>query len=271
MKKTDVMTAVGLVLGMGLMTYGMASGGSGASNLKLFWDLSSIAITLGGSIAAVIIVYPLDEIKKAGKLFAQSFKEPASSGMETIKQFADLSKKARRDGLLSLEDTIAELEDDFLKQGLQMVVDGIEPESIKEILELDICEMESRHKSGAGIFSAWGAFAPGFGMLGTLIGLIQMLANLTDSSTIASGMGKALITTFYGSLIANIFASPIAQNLMLKSQKECTMKEMMLEGILSIQSGVNPRIVEDKLIAYLSPQERKVYAQSNLEDNAGVA
>ncbi|GAA0078716.1 motility protein A [Clostridium sp. CTA-5] len=271
MKKTDIMTAVGLIVGLGLMIYGMASGGTGASNLKLFWDLSSVAITFGGSIAAVLIVYPLDEIKKAGALFVQSFKEPNISPMETISEFAELSKKARREGLLSLEDTIAQLEDEFLKKGLQMVVDGIEPESIKEILELDISEMESRHKGGAGIFSAWGAFAPGFGMLGTLIGLIQMLANLTDSSTIAAGMGKALITTFYGSLIANIFASPIAQNLLNKSQKEVAMKEMMLEGILSIQSGVNPRIVEDKLISYLSPQERKIYAQNNLEDNEGVA
>ncbi|MBW6408552.1 motility protein A [Clostridium weizhouense] len=271
MKKTDIMTAVGLIVGLGLMIYGMASGGSGASNLKLFWDLSSVAITGGGSIAAVLIVYPLDEIKKAGALFVQSFKEPNISPMEIISQFAELSKKARRDGLLSLEDTISQLEDQFLKKGLQMVVDGIEPESIKEILELDISEMESRHKSGSGIFAAWGAFAPGFGMLGTLIGLIQMLANLTDSSTIASGMGKALITTFYGSLIANIFASPIAQNLNNKSQKEVAIKEMMLEGILSIQSGVNPRIVEDKLIAYLSPQDRTIYAQNNSENNEGVA
>ena len=128
-----------------------------------------------------------------------------------------------------------------------MVVDGIEPESIREILELEIDEMEARHKNGAGIFTAWGAFAPGFGMLGTLIGLIQMLANLTDSSAIASGMGKALITTFYGSLIANMFATPIAQNLANKSEKEVAVREMMVEGILSIQSGVNPRIVEDNL------------------------
>lgn len=271
MKKTDIMTAAGLVVGIGLMIYGMASGGTGASNLKLFWDVPSIAITFGGSIAAVLIVYPLDEIKKAGILMVQSFKEPNISAMVTISQFAELSKKARRDGLLSLEDTISQLDDEFLKKGLQMVVDGIEPESIKEILELDIAEMESRHKSGAGIFSTWAAFAPGFGMLGTLIGLIQMLANLTDSSTIASGMGKALITTYYGSLISNIFASPIAQNLNNKSQKEVAIKEMMLEGILSIQSGVNPRIVEDKLISYLTPKDRVIYAKNNAENNEGVA
>ncbi|MBY6917308.1 motility protein A [Clostridium botulinum] len=267
MKKTDIMTAVGLLLGSGLMLYGIVSGGP----LSIFIDGPSIAITLGGSVSAVLIVYPMDGVKKAGKLFMESFKEPKSSTMETIAQFTELSRKARRDGLLSLEDTISQLEDEFLKKGLQMVVDGIEPESIKEILELDISEMEVRHKSGAGIFSTWGAFAPGFGMLGTLIGLIQMLQNLSDVSTIATGMGKALITTFYGSLIANILASPIAQNLLAKSQKEVAMKEMMLEGILSIQSGVNPRIVEDKLISYLSPKERIVYAKNNSENNEGVA
>lgn len=269
MKKKDTLTSVGLMLGIGLMFYGMGSGG--LADLKLFWDLPSVAITLGGSIASVLIIYPMEEFKKVGTLFMQSFKEPNISKMSIISQFSELSKKARKEGLLSLEDAIGDLDDAFLKKGLQMVIDGIEPESIREILELEIDEMEARHKSGAGIFTAWGAFAPGFGMLGTLIGLIQMLANLTDSSAIASGMGKALITTYYGSLIANMFATPIAQNLTNKSAKEVAVREMMVEGILSIQSGVNPRIVEDKLIAYLSPKEREEYAKNNEESSEGVA
>lgn len=269
MKKQDMLTGIGLIIGTGLMIYGMGSGG--LSDLLLFWDLPSVAITLGGSIASLLIIYPIDDFKKVGVLFVQAFKEPKISKMEIISQFSELSKKARREGLLSLEDAINNLDDAFLKKGLQMVVDGIEPESIREILELEIDEMESRHKNGAGIFTAWGAFAPGFGMLGTLIGLIQMLANLTDSSAIAAGMGKALITTYYGSLIANLLASPIAQNLNNKSGKEVAVREMMVEGILSIQSGVNPRIVEDKLIAYLSPKEREEYAKNNAESSEGVA
>lgn len=270
MKKKDMLTAIGIFLGIGMMFYGMASNGLG--DLKLFWDASSLAITLGGSAAAVMIVTPMDEFKKVGKLFAQSFKEPSASKLEMIVQFSDLSKKARREGLLSLEDAVNNLEDDFLKKGLQMVVDGIEPEAIKEILEIEIGSMEDRHTKGADIFKTWGAFAPGFGMLGTLIGLIQMLANLTDASTIASGMGKALITTFYGSLIANLFASPIAQNLMAKSAIEVTVREMMIEGILAIQSGVNPRIVEEKLVAYLSPKEKAEYIANNGENaSEGVA
>lgn len=271
MKKTDILTGIGLFIGIGLMIFGMQSGNT---PLKRFWDISSVAITLGGSISAVLIAYPLDEFKKFGTLIVQSFKEPKLSKIETITRFSELSKKARREGLLSLEDAINELEDDFLKKGLQMVVDGIEADSIKEILELEIAGMEERHSTSASMFTTWGAFAPGFGMLGTLIGLIQMLQNLTDASTIAQGMGKALITTFYGSLIANIFASPIAQNLNAKSKKEVMMREMMLEGILAIQSGVNPRIVEDKLKSYLSPKERLEYAAAHgegSEASEGVA
>ena len=270
MKRNDTLTMIGLFVGIGMMFYGMM-GSNGFDDLKLFWDAPSVAITLGGSIASVMIVTPMSEFKKVGTLFIQSLKEPKISKGETILQFSELSKKARREGLLSLEDAINNLDDEFLKKGLQMVVDGIEPESIREILELDISEMEARHKSGSDIFKTWGGFAPAYGMLGTLIGLIQMLANLQDSSTIASGMAKALITTFYGSFISNILAAPVSQNLMIKSGKEVTLREMMVEGILAIQSGVNPRIVEDKLVSYLSPQERSEYMAANANSSEGVA
>lgn len=272
MKRNDMLTAIGLLLGIGMMFYGMAS--AGMSEMHLFWDAPSVAITLGGSLAAVMIVTPMSEFKKIGKLFIQAFKEPSSSSLETIATFSELSRKARKEGLLSLEDAINNLEDPFLKKGLQMVVDGIEPESIKEILELEISGMETRHNNGASIFKTWGAFAPGFGMLGTLIGLIQMLGDLSDVSTIGASMGKALITTYYGSLIANLFASPISQNLLIKSAYEVNMREMMVEGILAIQSGVNPRIVEDKLISYLSPSEREEYNKThgdNAQASEGVA
>lgn len=267
MKKSDALTGIGLLLGIGMMIYGMMLG----SSLMIFWDLSSVLITVGGSLSAVLITVPLDQMKKIGKVFIQAFKESSYSEQNVITQFSELSKKARREGLLSLEDEISTLVDDFLKKGLQMVVDGIEPETIREILELEIGEMENRHSQGASIFSTWGAYAPGFGMLGTLIGLIQMLQNLSDATTIAQGMGKALITTFYGSLLANIFCNPIAANLQKKSEKEVNIREMMLEGVLAIQSGVNPRIVEEKLISYLEPAERLEYLKNNAENSEGVA
>ena len=266
MKKSDILTSIGLILGVVLMLYGMLIG----SSLKIFWDLASVIITVGGSISALLITYSVDEVKTMGKLFMQAFKENKASGKDTIMKFSTLSKKARREGLLSLEDEIADMEDPFLKKGLQMVVDGIEPETIREILELEIGEMENRHDRGAGIYLAWVAYAPAFGMLGTLIGLIQMLANLTDVANIASGMGKALITTFYGSILANIFCNPIASNLKQKSAKEVGEREMMLEGILAIQSGVNPRIVEEKLITYLPPKEKLEYLNNSIENGEGV-
>ncbi len=266
MKKTDILTGVGLVLGIALVIYGIVIGGP----LILFWDFASLLITVGGSFSALLITFSLDEIKNMGKIFMQAFKESNSSGRDIIVQFTDISKKARREGLLSLEDEINEMEDPFIKKGLQMVVDGVEPELIREILELEITEMEVRHERGAGIFQTWGGYGPAFGMIGTLIGLIQMLANVTDIANITKGMGVALITTFYGSALANMICLPIYSNLKQKNDKEVGEKEMMLEGILAIQSGVNPRIVEEKLIAYLSPKEKLEYLKNSVENDKGV-
>ena len=267
MKKSDSLTAVGLILGTILMIFGMILGGS---SLKIFWDFSSVLITVGGSFAALLITYPSEDVKNMGKLFVEAFKENTSSAKDIIVSFTELSRKARREGLLSLEDDISNMEDQFLKKGLQMVVDGIEPETIREIMELEIGEMESRHGRGYGIYIAWGAYGPAFGMLGTLIGLIQMLANLSDVANIASGMGKALITTYYGSILANLICNPVAANLQQKSAKEVSDREMILEGVLAIQSGVNPRIIEEKLITYLPPKEKLEYLNRTVENAEGV-
>lgn len=267
MKKSDALTAIGLVGGIILLLWGMMS----EIGLGIFWDFSSVLITVGGSFAAVCITVSIDDVKKMGKVFVQAFKASGASRIEVITQFSSLSKRARREGLLSLEDEIAKLDDEFLKKGLQMVVDGIEPETIKDILELKIDQMEERHTGGAFLFATWGTYAPAFGMLGTLIGLVQMLADLSDVSLIASGMAKALITTFYGSLLANLFCNPIAANLAKKSDIEVKEKEMMLEGVLAIQSGVNPRIVEEKLVTYLNTAEKEEYFKLTSENSEGVA
>ncbi|ABK60868.1 MULTISPECIES: motility protein A [Clostridium] len=268
MKKQDILTLVGMLAGFGVIIYGMLGGGG---TFGMFIDMPSVAITIGGSFCALLVNYPADELKRVFKVLAQSFKETSMSGLDIVSQFGDLSKKARREGLLSLEDDIEKVKDDYLRKGLQMVVDGIEPETIREILELEIGEMEKRHKDGADVLKAWAGYAPAFGMLGTLIGLIQMLANLDDPGNLGPGMSKALITTFYGSLIASLILNPMAANLMYKSSKECTIREMMLEGVLAIQSGVNPRIVEEKLVSYLNPVDKKIYqetqAASEVETN----
>lgn len=267
MKKSDILTPVGLVLGVALMVYGMAAGGS----LLPFWDLPSVFITVGGSFSGVLIAYGLEDVKNMGKSFMQSFKESNVSEKDMITQFANLSKRARREGLLSLEEDISNLDDEFLKKGLQMVVDGIEPETIREILELETAEMESRHQRSASMFTTWGSYGPAFGMIGTLIGLVQMLQNMTDAASIASGMAVALLTTLYGSVLANVVCNPIGANLNKKSSQEAGRREMMLEGIIAIQSGVNPRIVEEKLLTYLKPGDRLDYLKNNSESAEGVA
>ena len=266
MKRLDKLTPIGLIFGIVVLVYGIFIGGS----FIIFWDLASVFITVGGSFAAVLMSYSIDDIKNMPKIINQSFKELKSSGKEIVVQFTDISRKARREGLLSLEDDISAIEDSFLKKGLQMVVDGIEPEIIRDILELEIGEMEDRHIKNANIFTTWGAFAPAFGMIGTLIGLVQMMQNLTDVNSIAKGMGVALLTTLYGTLLANLFCVPIANDLKRKSAKEVGMREMILEGVLSIQSGVNPRIVEEKLLTYLNPKVRLEYQNGGSELSEGV-
>lgn len=260
MKKLDILTWVGVAAGSAVIIWGILLG----SSLMVFYDFPSIVITIFGSICALFINYPLSEIMRVAKVIAKSFSDKVQSSIDTIQLFTNLSRKARKEGLLSLEEEISQMTDEFLKRGLQMVVDGIEPDTIKDIMELEIGEMENRHKTGSEMLKAWAAYAPAFGMIGTLIGLIQMLVNLSDSSKIASGMAVALITTFYGAVMANLVLTPMAAKLAYKSSQEASSREMMLEGILAIQSGVNPRIVEEKLICYLDPSERKKYRQVNV-------
>ncbi|MBP3917385.1 motility protein A [Clostridium sp.] len=255
MKKYDILTVAGILSGIVLLIIGMSSG----SSLIIFWDMSSVLITAGGSFCAVLITFNVEEIKLLGKVMVETFKEKSTSPSDLITMFVEFSKKARKNGLLSLEESVENIDDEFMKKGLQMIIDGFEPDAVREILELEISETENRHLNSANILGTWGKYAPAFGMLGTLIGLIQMLQNLSDVSNIASGMGKALITTFYGSLLANLFCNPMAANLKNKSSKESVIKTMVVEGILSIQSGVSPKLVEEKLLTYLRPNERKKY------------
>lgn len=266
MKKRDSLTLIGIISGFAMVIWGMM----GDSGLGIFWDFPSVVITVGGSFSALLITYSLEDMKSVGKIFFQSMRDTKISTKDLITIFSEISKKARKEGLLALENELSKIEDEFMKKGLQMVVDGIEPDTVKEILELEIDEMERRHASGANIFKTWGGYAPAFGMIGTLIGLIQMLANLTDSSNIASGMAVALITTFYGAIMANVILNPISVNLKLKSAKEASIRELIIEGILSIQSGVNPRIVEEKLATYLSPKERLEYLRNQVNSKEGV-
>jgi chemotaxis protein MotA len=258
LKKNDVSTSLGLILGAGCIIFGMIlnNGKVEIGGLKLFFDLPSVFITVGGSFFSVLICYPMSIVKGLPKAMTNVFIEKQIPPMELIDSFVELSKQARKEGLLSLESSTENLKDNFLKSGVQMIIDGMEPDTIRDILELDIGEMEKRHTSYINLMKAWAGYGPAFGMIGTLIGLVQMLSSLSDPSSLGPGMSKAIITSFYGSVLANFVFGPLAAKLENKNDEEVGRREMMLEGVLSLQSGVNPRIIEEKLKAYLTPDER---------------
>lgn len=269
MKKNDISTTLGLGLGAFCIIFGMAinDGKVDITGLKLFFDLPSVFITVGGSFFTVIICYPMSTIIGLPRAMKNVFIEKQMPPVELIDSFVNLSKQARREGLLSLENSIENIEDRFLKSGVQMIIDGMEPETIREILELDIGEMEKRHATYINLMKAWAGYGPAYGMIGTLIGLTQMLASLSDPSSLGPGMAKAIITSFYGSVLANFVFSPLAAKLENKNEEEVSRREMMIEGILSLQSGVNPRIIEEKLKAFLSPEERTSMEKRNTQGN----
>ncbi|MFQ3621645.1 MAG: MotA/TolQ/ExbB proton channel family protein, partial [Spirochaetales bacterium] len=178
-------------------------------------------------------------------------------------QVVEFSERARREGLLALEDNLQELDDEFMRKGIQLVVDGTDPEIIKSILYNELNQIQERHATAIKVFEDWGKLAPAFGMIGTLIGLVAMLAKLEDKSSIGSGMAVALITTLYGAILANLILIPIGTKLVDRDKTETLTKEIIIEGILSIQSGDNPRILLEKLIAFLPPAQRESLKQES--------
>lgn len=261
--KKSFTSLIGLGLGAVCIIWSILISG----DIRNFWDIPSVVITLGGSFCALLISFPAKDLMNLPKILSMLIKKPQNERVQVVASFSELAKKARRDGLLALENDISTMDDEFMVSGLQMVIDGIDPDAIKEILTLKMESTEDRHRLGQSIFSKWGELAPAFGMLGTLIGLIVMLANLQDSSSIGTGMAVALITTFYGSLLANLVFIPIANNLGIQTNEEMVSKEMVIAGILEIQAGTNPRILEEKLMTYLSPEELRVLKK---EKNSSV-
>ncbi|NLI57407.1 MAG: motility protein A [Clostridium sp.] len=251
----DIATLIGIVIGVACILVTIILEG----NVLVYWSLTSLFVTVGGGIASVLVAYRIGEIAKVMKVVVKVFKGKELQPQDTIRLLVDLSLKARKEGLLSLESDQEDIEDSFLKQSLQLVVDGVEPEVIVESMDLEIENMQMRHSKGSGIFKTLASLFPAWGMIGTLIGLINLLQSLDDPSAIGPAMALALITTFYGSVLANFICTPIATKLELQSKEEIQEKRMIIEGILSIQSGENPRILEHKLRTFLSPQQKEQY------------
>ena len=224
-----------------------------------FIDMPSIFVTIGGGTACAIMSYRLSDFVKLLKVTSLVFTTKDYSKENTIRMLVDLSNKARREGLLALEAEQDKIDDDFVKQSLQLVVDGVEPETIKVSMELELNNLEERHAKGINIYKTMAAQYPAWGMIGTLIGLINLLRSLDNPSAIGPAMSVALVTTFYGSIMANYLCNPAANKLKEQSKEEIQLKEMVIEGILSIQAGENPRIMEHKLKTFLSPAQKARY------------
>lgn len=250
----DIGLVAGLVAGFVLIVFGIISGGASITN---FIDPGSVLITVGGGIAATFVQMPLGDMLAIGKLFNKALKNPEFNTGQIIDKVIELANVARREGLLALEEAVDEVNDEFLKKGVMLIVDGTDPEMVKSILETELSNMIDRHSRGRSVFETLGSLMPAFGMIGTLVGLVAMLNALSDPSAIGPKMAIALLTTFYGSIFANLVFIPIAGKLKIKSDEEALVKQVMIEGLLSIQAGENPRIIEEKLKAFLAPSIRK--------------
>jgi len=223
-----------------------------SGELTQYMDGASIFITLGGTLFAIFASFPLGKTKNTVKALKKAFTKQTLSQDAVIEALIRLAGIARKEGVLALEDTAGEIEDPFLKKGILLIVDGTDPELIKDILETDLFFLKTRHAETREVLNAGASYAPAFGLIGTLIGLINMLQNLEDMSSLGANMAVALITTFYGSVLSNLVFSPLSKKLKAVGSEEYLVKEIMMEGLISIQNGENPRIIREKLDAFRS-------------------
>lgn len=260
----DLTTLLGLLLGLAsLLIAFVMEGGSPAALL----GLSAGLIVFGGTIGAVVVSFPGDQLRNVGVLLRVAFKKPKDEPLAVIDQLVELAMTARREGILSLEEKIEGYSDEFLKNGIRLIVDGVDPELVRSILETELSYIEARHEAGAGIFEAAGGFAPTMGIIGTVMGLIHVLGNLSNISKLGPLIATAFIATLYGVGSANLLWLPIASKLKSRSKREMLTKEIILEGILSIQAGENPTILGQKLRVFLAPTSRSAKAK---KDEAAV-
>lgn len=249
----DISSIIGVVSGMGFVLGTILLGGS----IMMFVNIPSILVVMGGTLAATMVGYPLSDVLSVFKVGMKIFMFKIQPAEEIISNLVEISNKARKGGLLSIEGDIQNTEDPYLAQALQMTVDGVKTADIAQIMQK---KMQLTRKSldvGANIFSSMGSYAPAFGMIGTLIGLVQMLANLDDPSSIGPKMAVAMITTFYGAVLANLFFIPMSDKLSGRNEEEITNMNIIFEGIISIREGEHPKLMEDKLKIYLRDSKGK--------------
>lgn len=248
----DLVSISGLVLGFFLVAWAILSG----SSPKAFIDVPSVILVFGGAIASTMISMPGTRLKQTMKVVKKALFHKAQSAEKLIADLVSYAEVARRDGILSLETMCKDIDDPFIVRGIQMAVDGTDPELIQQIMETELENLMERHESGKSVIAALGKYAPAFGMIGTLVGLVIMLANMDDPSAIGPGMAVALLTTLYGAMMSNMVFLPLVDRLSARSGEEVLMKTIIIKGVMAIQSGDNPRIVEQKLRTFLPPALR---------------
>lgn len=247
----DIATLIGLVLAFGLVVFAIGSG------IPSFIDIPSIMIVVGGTVGVVMVSYPLSDVLKIIGVTMKTIMYKLPAAKDTIAELIEFSQIVRKEGILALESKVEGVENPFMAKGLQMAIDGQEPTEIEDILYMEMDKLGQRHTKGADIMLQVGTMAPAMGMIGTLVGLVLMLQNMSDPSSIGPSMSIALLTTFYGALIANIVALPMAAKLKSRSKDELILHEIILTGVQSLVAGENPRVMEQKLLGFLPPKERK--------------
>lgn len=248
----DIATILGILGALGLVVLTMLMAGS----LSMFVDAPSLVIVFGGSFFACMAKFGLGQFLGALKVAGKSFKSKIDDPSTLIDEIVELADIARKGGLLSLEGK--EVSNGFLQKGIQLLVDGHDPDVVKTLLSKDRTLAEERHSSGAAIFDALTGIAPAMGMIGTLVGLVAMLANMSDPKSIGPAMAVALLTTLYGALLANVVTEPIRDKLQLRAAEEAQIKNLIIDALLAIQSGQNPRVIDSMLRTYLPEGKREV-------------
>uniref|UniRef100_UPI004055E5AE motility protein A n=1 Tax=Acetatifactor sp. TaxID=1872090 RepID=UPI004055E5AE len=259
----DIASLLGIILGFVMLVIGIITN-AGVGGVGEYLDPASAIITFGGAFSSTLASVSLQNFIDGLKSFVLIFKAQTQDTAEMIRKIIDLSNIARKEGLLSLEEAAGDLEEEFLKKGILLIVDGTDPELVRAIMETELVSIEGRHKEVIGFWDTLGSMGPAWGMIGTLVGLVDMLYHMDDPSTLGPAMAVALITTLYGSLLANWICIPVSNKLKADNAAETMQKEVMIEGLLSIQAGENPRVIEEKLKSFLAPKDRE-----NPEDEAG--
>jgi len=249
----DLGSVIGFVLTISFLLMAMVLG----VGIGPYIDMPSVLIVIGGSIGSLLISFRLEQMKNFVKIFMIAIKPPQMDLKGLIEKLIDYATKARKEGILALEGPVKNDDNEFLKSGLMMAIDGQEPDFIRDMMEIEIEQMSVRHQGNASIFEQWANLAGAMGMIGTLIGLVAMLLNMSDPSAIGPAMAVALLTTMYGAMIGNIFGAPVANILGIRNDEEVLQNQLILEGIMSIQAGDNPRNMEGKLLSFLPPAERE--------------